>query len=59
MAIQNPKDEDVDGDGNVEHIYFVEGLPAGCQMYEYLVTIPPEQDMRSYGGTGYAPVSGT
>lgn len=33
--------------------YALEGLPAGCKVYEYLVTIPPEEDMRSYGGQGY------
>ena len=33
--------------------YKLEGLPAGCKVYEYLVTIPPDQDMRSYGGVGY------
>ena len=33
--------------------YQLEGLPAGCKVYEYLVTIPPDQDMRSYGGEGY------
>ena len=33
--------------------YSLEGLPAGCKVYEYLVTIPPEEDMRSYGGEGY------
>ena len=33
--------------------YTLEGLPAGCKVYEYLVTIPPDQDMRSYGGEGY------
>lgn len=38
-------------DGSVG--YALEGLPAGCKVYEYLVTIPPEEDMRSYGGEGY------
>ena len=33
--------------------YALEGLPAGCKVYEYLVTIPPSEDMRSYGGEGY------
>ncbi|MDR3361719.1 MAG: flagellar hook-basal body complex protein [Desulfovibrio sp.] len=32
-------------------VYEVQGLPAGYTMYEYLVTIPPSEDMRSYGGT--------
>jgi flagellar hook protein FlgE len=32
-------------------VYEVSGLPAGYQMYEYLVTIPPSEDMRSYDGT--------
>lgn len=33
--------------------YALEGLPAGCKVYEYLVTIPPSEDMRSFGGEGY------
>lgn len=33
--------------------YSLAGLPAGCKVYEYLVTIPPEEDMRSFGGEGY------
>lgn len=33
--------------------YRIKGLPAGYTMYEYVVTIPPEEDMRSYGGEGY------
>ncbi|MBD5416224.1 MAG: flagellar hook-basal body complex protein [Desulfovibrio sp.] len=47
----------VDSDGNV--IYELEGLPAGYTVYEYAVTIPPEEDMRSFGGEGYDPVSNT
>jgi flagellar hook protein FlgE len=39
-------------------VYEVNGLPAGYQMYEYLVTIPPSEDMRSYGGT-YDPATNT
>jgi flagellar hook protein FlgE len=38
--------------------YEVEGLPAGYQMYEYMVTIPPSEDLRSYGGT-YDPATNT
>lgn len=41
----------VDSNGNV--VYEIEGLPAGYTVYEYCVTIPPEEDMRSYGGKGY------
>lgn len=37
--------------------YEIAGLPAGYTMYEYVVTIPPEEDMRSYGGKGYDPES--
>ncbi|MDR1776626.1 MAG: flagellar hook-basal body complex protein [Desulfovibrio sp.] len=37
-------------------VYKLEGLPAGYQVYEYLVTIPPSEDLRSYGGT-YNPVT--
>lgn len=33
--------------------YALEGLPAGCKVYEYLVTMDPSEDMRSYGGEGY------
>lgn len=47
----------VDANGNT--IYEIEGLPAGYTVYEYCVTIPPEEDMRSYGGEGYDPVSNT
>lgn len=47
----------VDANGNV--VYEIEGLPAGYTVYEYCVTIPPEEDMRSYGGTGYDPVTNT
>lgn len=39
--------------------YEIAGLPAGYTMYEYVVTIPPEEDMRSYGGQGYDPESNT
>jgi flagellar hook protein FlgE len=39
-------------------VYELEGLPAGYQVYEYLVTIPPSEDMRSYGGT-YDPATNT
>lgn len=38
-------------DGSVG--YALEGLPAGCKVYEYLVTMDPSEDMRSYGGEGY------
>ncbi|WP_165070551.1 flagellar hook-basal body complex protein [Desulfovibrio sp. ZJ200] len=31
----------------------IKGLPEGYTVYEYLVTIPPSEDMRSYGGEGY------
>lgn len=37
--------------------YEIAGLPAGYTMYEYVVTIPPEEDMRTYGGQGYDPES--
>ncbi len=47
----------VDTNGNI--IYEIEGLPAGYTIYEYCVTIPPEEDMRSFGGEGYDPVSNT
>ena len=30
--------------------YAMQNFPAGYTMYEYVVTIPPEEDMRSYGG---------
>ncbi|MBQ9406125.1 MAG: flagellar hook protein FlgE [Desulfovibrio sp.] len=31
--------------------YKIEGLPAGYTVYEYVVTMPPADDKRSYGGT--------
>ncbi|MDR2572751.1 MAG: flagellar hook-basal body complex protein [Desulfovibrio sp.] len=39
-------------------VYELQGLPAGYQVYEYLVTVPPSEDMRSYGGT-YNPATNT
>ena len=39
----------VDGSGNP--VYSIEGLPAGYTVYEYLVTIDPSEDKRTYGGT--------
>ncbi|MDE5879292.1 MAG: flagellar hook-basal body complex protein, partial [Desulfovibrio sp.] len=47
----------VDSNGNT--VYEIEGLPAGYTIYEYCVTIPPEEDMRSYGGKGYDQVTNT
>lgn len=47
----------VDSNGNT--VYEIEGLPAGYTVYEYCVTIPPEEDMRSYGGKGYDEVTNT
>lgn len=44
-----------DTDGNL--IYEIKGLPSGYTMYEYLVTIPPDEDNRSYGGTQYNQVT--
>ena len=46
-----------DSTGNT--IYNIKGLPAGYTMYEYLVTIPPSQDNRSFGGTGYNEATNT
>lgn len=31
--------------------YSIQNLPSGYSMYEYLVTIPPSEDNRTYGGT--------
>lgn len=39
--------------------YEITGLPAGYTMYEYLVTVPPEEDMRSFGGTNFDPETNT
>jgi flagellar hook protein FlgE len=38
--------------------YEVQGLPGDYQIYEYMVTIPPAEDKRSYGGT-YDPATNT
>ncbi len=46
-----------DSSGNT--IYNIKGLPAGYTVYEYLVTIPPSQDSRSFGGTGYDEATNT
>ena len=45
-----------DNDGTL--IYDITGLPAGYSVYEYLVTIPPSEDMRQYDGT-YNPTTKT
>ena len=39
--------------------YTIEGLPAGYTVYEYLVTIPPSEDNRSFGGEGYDEATNT
>ncbi len=46
-------------DSNGDTIYNIKGLPAGYTVYEYLVTIPPSQDNRSFGGTGYNEATNT
>ncbi|OXS28645.1 MAG: flagellar biosynthesis protein FlgE [Desulfovibrio sp. MES5] len=46
-------------DSNGNTIYNIKGLPAGYTVYEYLVTIPPSQDNRSFGGTGYNEATNT
>lgn len=46
-------------DSNGKTIYSIEGLPAGYTMYEYLATIPPAEDMRSYGGLDYDSTTNT
>ncbi len=33
--------------------YQFEGLPAGYTVYEYIVTMDPSEDNRTYGGVGY------
>ena len=40
-------------------LYNIKGLPAGYTVYEYLVTIPPSQDNRSFGGVGYNETTNT
>lgn len=46
-----------DGAGNTT--YTIDGLPEGYTVYEYVVTIPPSEDMRSYGGQGYNAATNT
>ncbi|MBQ4567368.1 MAG: flagellar hook-basal body complex protein [Desulfovibrio sp.] len=46
-----------DSNGNI--VYEIDGLPDGYTMYEYLVTIPPSEDNRSFGGVGYNEESNT
>ena len=46
-------------DTNGNTIYDIKGLPAGYTMYEYMVTIPPSEDKRSYGGEGYNAATNT
>ena len=45
-------------DSNGDTSSFIDGLPAGYTLYEYVVTMPPSEDKRSYGGE-YNPVDGT
>ncbi|MTJ92794.1 MAG: flagellar hook-basal body complex protein [Desulfovibrio sp.] len=46
-------------DTNGKTVYSIEGLPAGYTMYEYMVTIPPAEDQRGYGGQGYNSTTNT
>ena len=46
-------------DTNGNTIYDIKGLPAGYTMYEYMVTIPPSEDKRSFGGEGYNAATNT
>lgn len=46
-------------DTNGNTIYDIKGLPAGYSMYEYMVTIPPSEDKRSFGGEGYNAATNT
>lgn len=40
-------------DDKGDPLYKIDGLPEGYTIYEYLVTIPPEEDNRSFNGEGY------
>ena len=46
-----------DSKGNL--LYKIEGMPSNYTIYEYLVTIPPAEDQRSYGGEGYNQAANT
>lgn len=46
-------------DSNGKTVYSIEGLPAGYTMYEYMATIPPAEDQRSYGGQAYNATTNT
>ncbi|WP_417292145.1 flagellar hook-basal body complex protein [Desulfovibrio porci] len=46
-----------DSKGNL--LYKIEGMPSNYTIYEYLVTIPPAEDQRSYGGEGYNQATNT
>lgn len=39
-------------------LYEIDALPPGYMIYEYVVTMNPSEDKRTYGGTGYTEAGG-
>ncbi len=58
LTVYYDKIEDNMYNGNGDMLYDIDGLPAGYTMYEYVVTMPPSEDRRTYNGT-YDPANET
>lgn len=58
LTVYYDKVADEMSDANGTKLYDIDGLPAGYTMYEYVVTMPPSEDKRTYGGV-YDPVNET
>ena len=59
MTVYYDKVDTTKTDSSGTKIYSIDNLPSGYTMYEYLVTIPPSEDNRSWGGTVDYDSSGT
>ena len=59
MTVYYDKVDNSKTDSSGAKIYSIDNLPSGYSMYEYLVTIPPSEDNRSWGGTVDYDSSGT
>jgi flagellar hook protein FlgE len=58
LTVYYDKIADEMSDANGTKLYDINGLPAGYTMYEYVVTMPPSEDKRTYGGV-YDPATQT
>jgi len=59
MTVYYDKVDTSKTDSSGTKIYSIDNLPSGYTMYEYLVTIPPSEDNRSFGGAIDYDSSGT